>query len=283
LFAGVGIVGVGLLGGSIGLALKLRGLCPRVVGVAPKFPRAETDLDAALRRGAIDERAIEFDSTLGSLELVVVCTPVDRIANDVVSVCSHLGPEAVVTDVGSTKAELVREISARLPRERRFVGSHPLAGSEKSGPEAASAFLFDGRTCVVTPSESAAPEVVERVSAFWRALGMTVLYKTPEEHDRIVSRTSHLPHLAAAVLASLVKESDRPFAGNGLRDATRIAAGGPDLWTAIFRHNRAALLDALAGFESSLASVHNALEREDYAFLNQWLTKAKRDLDAMGS
>jgi prephenate dehydrogenase len=112
---------------------------------------------------------------------------------------------------------------------------------------------------------------------------MTVLYKTAEEHDQIVSRTSHLPHMAAAALASLVRDSDRPFAGNGLRDATRIAAGGPDLWTAIFRHNRAALLDALAGFETTLATVRDALEREDYAFLNQWLTNAKRDRDALGS
>jgi prephenate dehydrogenase len=157
-----------------------------------------------------------------------------------------------------------------------------MAGSDRSGPEAASSQLFAGRNCIVTPTAHTSQETKRRAAEMWQALGMTVLYRSPEEHDRIVSRTSHLPHVAAAALTSLIDPEDRPFVGAGLRDTTRIAGGSPEIWTAILQNNRESLLAALDELRSELNRVESALMTDDRRFLLQWLDDAKRNRDALG-
>jgi prephenate dehydrogenase len=279
LFRAVGVVGVGLLGGSLALAIKQRGLAKTVVGIAPAdHPSAINELQTAQKLRVIDQSGVGFNSLPESLDALVVCTPVNRIAEHILAAADRLSPNALMTDVGSTKGNVVRAIP-----DRRFVGAHPMAGSERSGVEAASAQLFTGRTCIITPTERNPPPFVERVTRFWEALGMTVLRLSPEEHDAVVGRTSHVPHVAAAAVAAMLDETDRTFVGAGLKDTTRIAGGNPALWTAILKANRTAVLGGIARLRTELDAVAAALEHDDESFLQQWLTNAKRVRDALGS
>src|SRR5262245_31363811 len=237
LFDSVSIVGVGLIGGSVGLAAKARAATRRVIGVG-RHPDA---LARARDLGAIDEFTTDLTAGVRSADVVVFCTPVDQIARQVRQAAGSAMPGAVFTDAGSTKGTIVRELDGKLPDHVRFVGAHPLAGSEKQGAENASADLFDGRVCVVTPTATTDPRAVERVTLFWQALGCEVRRLSPEEHDLALATTSHMPHLVAAVLAGQLPEKWRPFAATGFRDTTRVAAGDPTLWTAIARENALAL------------------------------------------
>jgi len=275
----VGVVGVGLLGGSLALALKQRGLARIVVGFAPAdHPPSIAELQTAQKLRVVDHTQVGFGPALDTLDALVVCTPVSRIAEHVLEAAKRLRRGALITDVGSTKGDIVRVIN-----DERFIGSHPLAGSERSGVEAASAQLFTGRTCILTPTERTSAELVQRASSFWEALGMTVLQLSPEEHDAVVGRTSHVPHVASAAIAAMLDESDRPFIGPGLKDTTRIAGGNAALWTAILKANKTAVLGGLARLRTELDAVAAALEKGDELFLQQWLTNAKRVRDALGS
>ena len=280
MFRAVGIVGVGLLGGSLALAIKQRGLAKEIIGVAPaEFPAGLSALDVAFKLRAIDRIFVGFDDRLQELDALVVSTPVEFIAHQIALASPFLNKNALITDVGGAKTGVVR----RLFDERRFIGSHPMAGSERSGVEAASAQLFAGRTCIITPTENTPADLIDRATRFWEALGMTVLRLSPEVHDEVVGRTSHLPHVAASALAALLDERDRAFVGPGLKDTTRIAAGNPALWTGILSANKAAVLAALQRLRMEFDAVAVALESDDRTFLQQWLTNAKRVRDALGS
>lgn len=279
MFRAVGVVGVGLLGGSLALALKQRGLAKTVVGVAPADHSPSIDeLETAQKLRVIDGAEVGFGPPLKSLEILLVCTPVSRIAEHVRDAAKHLPSNAMITDVGSTKSGIVRQTL-----DKRFIGSHPMAGSERSGVEAASAQLFTGRTCILTPTEKTPPDLVDRATRFWEALGMTVMQLSPEVHDAVVGRTSHVPHVASAAIAAMLDEGDRPFVGAGLKDTTRIAGGNAALWTAILKANKTAVLGGMARLRTELDAVAAALERDDELFLQQWLTNAKRVRDALGS
>jgi len=275
----VGVVGVGLLGGSLALALKQRGLAQTVVGIAPPdHPPAAAELQTAKSLRVIDQIQIGFGPALERLDALVVCTPVDRIAEHVCAAGKHLPASAFITDVGSTKGTIVRSIA-----DERFIGSHPMAGSERSGVEAASAQMFTGRTCILTATERTPDELQRRATRFWEALGMTVLRLSPGEHDAVVGRTSHVPHVAAAAVAAMLEAGDRPFVGAGLKDTTRIASGSPALWTAILTANKTAVLSGVERMRAQLDAVAAALDANDESFLQQWLTNAKRVRDALGS
>lgn len=273
------IIGVGLIGGSIGLAVRQRGLAQRVIGVG----RRRESLQQARDLGAIDEFSLELVGGVRSADFAVFCTPVDQIAAQVRDVAPHCQPGTILTDAGSTKAQIVNDLEGELPDGVHFVGSHPLAGSEKRGPEFAQADLFENRLVVVTPTEETDPQVLETVSEFWQQLGARIATLDPVTHDRALAATSHLPHLAASALAGILPSSWRPFAATGFRDTTRVAAGDPALWTAIFHHNRDALLGSLARLQDSLAEIQQALEADDTDTIFQWLAKAKQVRDALGS
>jgi prephenate dehydrogenase len=273
------IVGVGLIGGSIGLAAKRRGLAERVVGAG----RNRGSLHRAADRGAIDEAVLDIAAAVGRADIAVFCTPVDRIVEQVLAAAPGCAAGTLLTDAGSTKAAIVAGLETRMPDGVAFVGSHPLAGSEKRGPEHADPDLFDGRVTVVTRTPQTQAAALVRATSFWQALGATVRVMDPDEHDRILAVTSHLPHLAASALAGILPPALHEFTATGFRDTTRVAAGDPGLWRAIFCQNRRALLLALQRLDEQLKRFQDALIKGDEAALDQLLTDAKKVRDALGS
>jgi prephenate dehydrogenase len=273
------IIGVGLIGGSIGLAARRRGLATHVIGAG----RQQASLDRARSIGAIDESTLNLASAVERAEFAVFCTPVDKIVEQVVQYAAGCRPGTLLCDAGSTKVAIVEGIEGKLPAGVYFVGSHPLAGSEKHGPEFADAELFQGRVTVLTPTPKTEPAAVERVSEFWQALGARVRLMSPEEHDRGLALTSHLPHLVASALAGVLPDGLHELTATGFRDATRIAAGAPSLWTAILTHNRLAVLDALARLTERLGRFRTALEANDSVAVDDLLAQAKKVRDALGS
>jgi len=246
------ILGVGFLGGSVALAARAAGI-QRITGYDPR-PEAL----AIAEQGGMLLPCIDLRSAVVGASLVVVAAPVDHIAAQVAEAAGHCSPGTLLTDVGSTEG-LVRDLEDRIPAGRAFIGSHPLAGSEKSGPENARADLFRDRLVVLTPTESSPPTEVERLAQFWQSLGARVTVMTPEDHDRALAWTSHLPHLLAFALAGCLPREFLPLTATGYRDMTRLAGSDPALWRAIFEANRPALLAALAGYRAELDAMETAL------------------------
>ena len=273
------IVGVGLIGGSIGLAARQRGLAKQVVGIG----RRRSSLQIAKRIGAVTRTTTRLAGGVADADVVIVCTPVDQIADHVCEVATHCDSRALITDAGSTKADLVRAIESRVPKETRFVGSHPLAGAHQAGPRAARADLFVDRLVVVTPTQRTAPADVTAIQQFWRQLGANVTTMSVKEHDAALAATSHLPHIVAASLANATPEEALGLVAGGWRDTTRIAAAKPELWVPILRQNRAHTLKSLAKFEKVLASFRRALDEDDFARLQQLLEAGKHNRDAVGN
>jgi prephenate dehydrogenase len=212
-------------------------------------------------------------------ELILLCTPVDCIAAGAIEAARHCRPGALLTDVGSTKASIVRDVHGQLPVGIEFVGSHPLAGSEKHGPAHASAQLLEGRLVIVTPTENTTDRALSVVRDFWTALGARVLTMSADEHDRALALTSHLPHLLASALAGILSPEWNDLTATGFRDTTRLAAGQPSLWSAIFQANQTHLLAALGRLETQLRHFHAALEQGDLALLEALLQQGKQVRD----
>jgi prephenate dehydrogenase len=275
----VAIIGVGLIGGSIGLALRERKLAERVIGVG----RRAASLRRAKQLGVVSATTLRLEEGVAEADLVVVATPIAQIVDQVCAAATACPPGTLITDAGSTKATIVESLNGQLPDSIHFVGSHPLAGSEKSGPEAATADLFDGRIVVVTPSRTTHKGAAEDTADFWSALGATVFMMSPEEHDAALASTSHLPHLVASLLAGATPRADLPLTATGWEDTTRIAAGDPELWTQIFLDNRRNVLKSLARFEKTMQRAKRAVERGDAKALIRLLTEAKTIRDAVGS
>jgi prephenate dehydrogenase len=275
LFGTLTIVGVGLIGGAIGLAAKKRGLAGRVVGVG----RDASKLEHARRLGAIDDVCLSLAEAAASADALVFCTPVDRIAEQVDEAALHCRPETILTDAGSTKASIVAAVAGNV----RFVGAHPLAGSEKKGVEYAHPDLFVNRWTVLTPTSHTPTDALASVQSLWQALGARVRLMTPEDHDRALALTSHLPHLLASALAGMLPEDWRELTATGFRDTTRVAAGDPEVWTPIFQHNRQAVLDALDQLDGRLQEFRKALLGNDVTMIDRYLAQAKKVRDALGS
>lgn len=278
----VAIVGVGLIGGSIGLAVKDRRLATRVIGVG----RSATSLSEARKAGAIDEGATEI-AAVAAADVVVVATGVSSIPGLLRQVDAAVRPGTLVTDAGSTKATIVaawEKLRRRAGGVRgRFVGAHPVAGSHRRGPAAAKADLLAGRVTVVTPAASTPPTDVTAVAGFWSALGATVFTMPAREHDRILAATSHAPHVIAAAVAAATPPEARRFTAGGWRDTTRIAAGDPELWADILLDNRAAVARALGRIAGMTERLLAAIEADDRRRLVTLLARAKDNRDAVGS
>jgi cyclohexadieny/prephenate dehydrogenase len=279
LFDQITIVGVGLIGGSVGLATKARGVAGRVVGV----DRDPATIAKAVAVGAIDVGA-ELAEAVAGAGLVVVCTPVDRIADVIVAAAPHAKPGTLFTDAGSTKVKIVSALRGKMPAGLEYVPAHPLAGSEKAGPENGRADLFEGRvTALVVNNSNVVWERTVAVGRFWEALGSRVVLMNAEEHDKVLAVTSHLPHAVAGAVAGSTPKEWLNLTAGGFRDVTRIAAGDPLLWTAIFEANRDATLAALTAFTDRLNQFRKLLEAGDHAGLVQWLTEGKQVRDALGT
>jgi prephenate dehydrogenase len=272
----LGIVGVGLIGGSIALAARQRRLADRIIGC----DFSETVLDCARARGMLDEATRDPCRAVRDASLVVFCTPVDRVVDCVTTCGEACRPGTLLTDVGSTKSAIVRRLAGRMPPGIHFVGSHPVAGSEKTGPEHARCDLFEGRVVVVTPVGDP-PVAVSTVCGFWRALGGQVETMSPEHHDEVLALTSHLPHLVSSALAGVLPLEWKRLTGTGFRDTTRLAAGSPELWQAIFLSNRQALLDAVDHFLGQLEMFRSALSRGEGERLRLLLEQGKYVRDSL--
>lgn len=276
----VAIVGVGLIGGSIGLALQARRLSGRVIGVG----RSAESLAAARRAKVVTESSLDLAAAVAEADLVVVATDVGTIAPLLDRIDEAVRPGTLITDAGSTKASIVAAWEKRRRTRRgRFVGGHPIAGSHKSGPAAADATLFEGRVAVVTPARATPAADAEAIGGFWSALGSTVFMIDPKEHDKLLAATSHAPHLVAAAIALATPAAARQFTAGGWRDTTRIAAGDPELWADILLDNAPQVAKALARIATGAEKMLAAIEAGDRRRLRTLLARAKEDRDAVGS
>ena len=277
MFKQISILGPGLLGASLALAMKERGLCQRVHSWSR---RAETR-SQAMQPDWCDAVFDKASAACEASDLVVVCTPVEAIIPLIEQVAPSLSPEALVTDVGSIKGLICRQAQSL---NVNFIGSHPMAGSERTGMANASHNLFDGAACFITPIDGDSDAEIARLQELWQAVGMRVVSTPPEKHDEIVAHISHLPHLLASSLCGYLAGMDKNWkglAGGGLRDTTRVAAGDPTLWKQILEQNREEVLRAIHGFEKELKVLKGTLLDENTPELIICLERGKQFRDSL--
>lgn len=259
-----------MLGGSIGLAVRSVAPDCKIVG----FGHRRESLERALEIGAIDRIEVDAAASVAGSDLVILCTPVGLFGEILGKISSSLSVGALVTDVGSTKRSVVRLAEARLGKGVQFVGSHPIAGSEKRGVEFSRADLFHNQLCIVTPTGKTDPGALDRMEGFWRLLGMRTARLSPEEHDRILADVSHLPHLLAAALVAMQDEAGLDFSGKGFLDTTRIAGGDGGLWRDIFLDNADSLKAGLGRLRDEISKVEKMLDGKSGDALREWLDAA---------
>jgi len=276
------VLGPGLLGASLALAAKVR--WPEMeVALWARRPEAVRQV---LEHRVAAQASTDLAEVVAGASLIVLATPVDTLGALAAQLAElPLAEGTVITDVGSVKGLVVAELEPMFSAgAASFIGSHPMAGSEKAGMAAARADLFHGATCVLTPTECSLPAALARVRAFWTGLGCRLVEFSPAEHDRLVARISHLPHLMAAVTTLAALSADRApldCAGNGFRDTTRVAAGDPDLWTGIIRQNHSEILTAVRDAAAQTAELLAILEALDEEKLRRFLSEAKRLRDLL--
>ncbi|MCC6512199.1 MAG: prephenate dehydrogenase/arogenate dehydrogenase family protein [Pirellulaceae bacterium] len=276
------IVGVGLLGGSIGWALRNRQLAHEVVGVGR--PGKPPLLAAAM--GCIDRAESDLALAARDADLVICCAPVQQIPEHVLACSQVMNPEGFITDVGSTKLTIAQQIQQHSQRQQSniaFIGSHPLAGGTSSGPEQARADLLEGSLVLVTPDSDTPLEIIARAEKLWQSLGARTICMPPQMHDQALAQTSHLPHIVAAALAASTAQDLVPLTATGWRSTTRIASGNAKLWRQILEENRLPALQALQNFAKVLEHWLAALEKGDGDALEQLLEQGKTTRDALGS
>ena len=278
----VAIVGVGLIGGSLAAALRQRKIARRVIGVG----RDASRLEAARKACLIDEGSTDLAEVARRASLIVFCTPVDRVAEGVRAALAGLSSDStlhtqhsalLLTDAGSVKGSICSEL-ADVPN---FIGAHPIAGSHRQGFEAADANLFEGKVCVLTPLPSADQDRVQRLERFWRAVGMKTVTMTPNDHDRALAMTSHLPHVVASSLAATLSPENRPLTGTGFRDTTRVAAGDPTLWSGILLNNVSHIVAGIDEVQHRLESFRTVLKLGNANLLKQLLEEGRVSREAL--
>lgn len=258
----VTILAPGLLGASVAMAIKERRLAQKIhIWSRREVSRAK--LQEKPWCDAVFESPVE--ACQGS-QLIILCPPVDWIVPLFKDIVHSLSPNTLVTDVGSTKSQVCRECQAICPDHIHFVGAHPMAGSEKTGMDHASADLFDQRPCIITPLPETQSEATVQVSAFWQSLGSLCTQASPEEHDEIVAHISHLPHILASSLCDFLSTKNpdwQNLTGTGFKDSTRIASGDPGLWKAIIEENREEILRSIDNFQDHLQKFRSALANQN--------------------
>jgi prephenate dehydrogenase len=281
-FRKITIVGVGLLGGSLGLAVKKRGLASEVAG----YVRRAASVAECEKAKAVDLCTRDLQEAVADADLIVLCTPLAQMLPLLKEMLPAVKRGAIITDVGSVKATVVKELESRVANAgAHFIGSHPMAGAEKTGVAAARAELFTNAMCVVTPTKKSNPAALRKLEAFWKAVDARVLRLTPDLHDELVSRTSHLPHVAAATLANFVLNPAHPksqplLCANGFRDTTRIASGSPEMWRDIAMTNRKNLSKALDIFIRDLKKFQSILKKGDERAAEKFFQTGKQRRDA---
>ena len=273
----VAIIGLGLIGGSLGLALTRRRLARRVIGVS----RSPETLRRARRARAIHEGTTDLREAVRGADLVVLATPVETIVPLAKRAARFMRPGSVLTDVGSTKGAIVAALERGLPTGVAFVGGHPIAGSESRGFGAARHDLFDGSVCILTPTARTPRQALRRVAAFWKPLAERVVTMAPSAHDRLLAGASHLPHLLAYALAHAVDGRQLPMAPRSFLEMTRLAKSSPELWDDIFLSNRREVLAAMTRFERSWRLLRASIGRARRGALRAQLARAQAKREAL--
>ncbi len=265
-FDRIALIGFGLIGGSIARAAKAQGLAKEIVTTA----RSEKTRARVMELGIVD-RVVETNAEAASgADLVILCIPVGACGAVAAEIAGHLKPGAIISDVGSVKGAVVKEMAPHLPAGVHFVPAHPVAGTEHSGPDSGFAELFINRWCILTPPEGTDPQAVEKLRAFWAGIGAKVEIMTPDHHDMVLAITSHLPHLIAYTIVGTADELEGvtqsevlKFSAGGFRDFTRIAASDPTMWRDVFLTNKDAVLEMLGTFNEDLSKLTRAIRRGD--------------------
>jgi len=277
------ILGVGLIGGSLGLALKRIDFPAKLIGLG----RRRSSLEIALEKGTVDEITTDFAEAIEPADVVVVCTPVESIPEMVERTCEYAKDGCVITDVGSVKRQIVTEVDRFLPEKLHFVGAHPMAGSEKSGATAAKSDLFEGAVCILTPTEKTTEKSVQLVRSLWESVGANTKIMSPTEHDSLIAAASHLPHLVACLLAKTVSECGNDvgkaldFTATGFKDTTRIASGSPEIWKSIFLQNGDMLIPIIEKFVENIEEFKRLLLNKDEEGIQRLLKLAKEIRDIL--
>jgi cyclohexadieny/prephenate dehydrogenase len=279
LFDKVALIGIGLIGSSISHAVRRAGLARSIVGHA----KTSATRDTALRLGLIDQAYASAGEAAAGADLVVLCVPVGACGPLAAEMAPYLKPGAILTDVGSVKGAVVKDVGPHVPPGVHFIPGHPIAGTEHSGPESGFAELFDNRWCVLTPPPGADQDAVDRLAAFWRALGSNVEIMAPEHHDMVLAITSHVPHLIAFNIVNTAAHLERvtaseviKFSAGGFRDFTRIAASDPTMWRDVFLNNKAAVIEMLGRFTEDLTALQRAIRFDDGDTLFQLFADARQ-------
>lgn len=273
----ISILGVGLLGGSIGLACRSRIRDCEIIG----YGHRKQTLETARQMGAIHRIAENPQEAVKDSEIVVLCTPVSSLSRLIAEIAPAVAPGAVVTDVGSTKQSVVAAGEMGIPARAHFVGSHPMAGSEKRGVQFARADLFEKALCILTPTGRTSRAGLSAIEKFWQSLGMRTIQMAPDQHDRYLAEVSHLPHAVAAALVSMAEPGSLDVAGNGFLDLTRIAGGDGGLWRDILLDNRENVCASIAQLKESLSGLEKMLRAGDETGLKHWLDQAAARRQAM--
>src|ERR1700674_1466144 len=277
-FEKIALIGFGLIGGSIARAARGQGLAAEIVTTA----RSAKTRARVSELGIVD-RVVETNAeAVDNADLVILCIPVGACGAVTQEIAPYLKPGAVVSDVGSVKGVVARDMAPHLPAGVHFVPAHPVAGTEHSGPDSGFAELFINRWCILTPPEGTDPQAVEKLGAFWTALGAKVETMTPDHHDLVLAITSHLPHLIAYTIVGTADELEGvtqsevlKFSAGGFRDFTRIAASDPIMWRDVFLTNKDAVLEMLGEFQEDLSKLTRAIRRGDGEALFEHFTRTR--------
>jgi len=274
------VVGLGLIGGSIGMAVRKMRLAFKVYGLV----RREESIEEARRYSVVDTATLDPEKAVIGSDMVIIATPIGAMEKIAASIRPFVEKGCIVTDVGSSKLRVVGILEKTFQPRSRFVGGHPMAGSERRGMRSARWDLFDGAPCILTPTGRTDEAALERVRELWESLGSKVSLLPPEIHDQIIASVSHLPHVMAAALMNYLGRKRRDFlrySGSGLRDITRIASGFPELWTDICMSNRDELVKVIGGYLKSLEDMQTAIKDGDRGKIHRVLTRAKELRDKL--
>lgn len=278
MFKRLALIGVGLIGSSISHAARRAGLVGEIVGASPTPATRER----AEELGLVAKMYADPADAVRGADLVILCSPVGTYEAVAKAIGPHLEQGAIVTDVGSVKCAVVRDVAPHVPEGVHFIAGHPIAGTEQSGPDAGFAELFDGRWCILTPGDAADKDALAKLQEFWRRLGSEVEIMSPEHHDMVLAITSHLPHLIAYNIVNTAAHLERvtdteviKFSAGGFRDFTRIAASDPVMWRDVFLNNKDAVLEMLGRFSEDLSALQRAIRFGDGETLEKLFTEAR--------
>lgn len=273
-FNKVSIIGVGLIGASFALSLRQNSLCKTIVG----FGRSEDNLKRAKERGIIDDYSLDVKKVCEDADLILLSTPVGAFKDIARMIKDTLKQGTLITDVGSVKGRLVHKLESLMPEGAHYIGSHPIAGSDKSGIDEARADLFKNALCIITPTENSDTDALRKVAILWESMGLKIKFMDPYKHDEIYAAISHLPHVIAFSLVNTIGDIDSEYieyAGQGFKDTTRIALSSPELWRDIVIYNRENLLRFLDVFKGNIEKIKRLLEKSDAEGIKEEFQRAK--------